>query len=149
MPVSLPFALLGAQLVSAPLLLAANIEPTCKNAGASSVGLGGSDGCLRSEREAKGTLEREWGRFNAPARAQCSQQSDAGGLPSYVELLTCLELASGTVPTTAPQNGATGGQGSPGAGAPRRGGEEGSALTREPSPSQRTDPVQTLGKPAQ
>lgn len=153
MPAPLPLALLGAQL----MLVAAdgppnfNIEPTCKNAGVSSISDAGSDGCLRSEREAKGTLEREWPRFGAAARSQCTQQSNAGGLPSYVEMLTCLELASGTVPTSAPRNAATEGQGAPTTtgSTSDRGTGEGTSLTREPSPAQRTEPLRMLGKPAQ
>lgn len=164
MPISLPLALL-----SAHLLVAASdgpptfsVDATCKNAGVASVGDGGADGCIRSEREAKGTLEREWSRFNAAARSQCAQQPSAGGLPSYVEMLTCLELASGTVPTNSPQNAATsgqgggqggqgggqGGQGAPTATGSTGGTEHGSALTKEPAPAQRTDPGKTLGQPA-
>ena len=83
----------------------------------------GSDGYLRSERSAGDELRKRWGQFSGPAKTQCSQQSRAGGFPSYVEMLTCLELASGAVPVTSPTNRATVGQGSPattGAGARRQ-----------------------------
>ena len=148
MPISLPPALLSANLlvaVAADGPPTFSVDATCKNAGAASVGDGGTDGCMRSEREAKGTLEREWSRFGTSARSQCAQQPSAGGLPSYVEMLTCLELASGTVPTNAPRNSATSGQGAPTTTGSTT--ETGSALTKEPAPSQRTDPLKTLGKP--
>lgn len=154
MRTALPLAL-SLMVLGAPLALAADgppdfsIEPTCKNAGVSSISNSGAEGCLRSEREAKGTLEREWPRFGGAARSQCAQQSNAGGLPSYVEMLTCLELASGTVPTNSPKNSATEGQGAPTATGSVGSTAEGSSLTREPSAHERTDPMKVLGKPAQ
>ncbi|ACA15929.1 conserved hypothetical protein [Methylobacterium sp. 4-46] len=153
MPAALPAALLGAHV----LLAAAdgpprfNIEATCKSPGRASVSNdAGADGCLRSERAAGDDLRKRWGDFSGTAKRQCSQQSRAGGFPSYVEMLTCLELASGNVPVHGPENGATAGQGGAGpatTGSTRRG-EEGTALTTAPSPQQRTDPLRVLGKPA-
>ncbi|SOR29527.1 conserved exported protein of unknown function [Methylorubrum extorquens] len=58
-----------------------------------------ADACLNSERGAERDLKKRWSEFPAAARTQCTQQFQAGGFPSYVELLTCLELASGAVPT--------------------------------------------------
>jgi len=51
-----------------------------------------TDRCLRSEREAREQLTREWANFSAADRAQCTQTASMGGLPSYVELITCLEV---------------------------------------------------------
>jgi hypothetical protein len=51
------------------------------------------DGCKRSEREARGQLEKEWGQFTPTQRSRCVTLSTLGGSPSYVELLTCLEMA--------------------------------------------------------
>ncbi|ACL56038.1 hypothetical protein [Methylobacterium nodulans] len=157
MPAALPAALLGAQLI---LTAAADGPPrfdvaaTCNSPGRNAVAAeSSSDGCLRSERAAGDELRKRWGDFSAAAKRQCSQQSRAGGFPSYVEMLTCLELASGNVPARGPENRATTGQGSVGpaatgsTGRAARGG--GSALTDEPSPRQRTDPLKVLGKPAQ
>ncbi len=153
MPAALPFALLGAHLV----LVAADgpprldIEHTCNSPGRASVSQeAGSDGCLRSERSAGDELRKRWGQFSGSAKTQCSQQSTAGGFPSYVEMLTCLELASGAVPVTSPRNSATAGQGSPTSTGSVRGRpeERADSLTAEPAPSQRTDPLKVLGKPA-
>ncbi|TNC11282.1 hypothetical protein FF100_19315 [Methylobacterium terricola] len=153
MPAAMPLALLSAQLI----LVAADgpprldIEGTCKSPGRSSVSQeSGSDGCLRSERSAGDELRKRWGQFSGSAKTQCSQQSVAGGFPSYVEMLTCLELASGAVPVTSPTNRATTGQGSPTSTGSVRGRpeERADSLTAEPAPSQRTDPLKVLGKPA-
>ncbi|KMO29913.1 hypothetical protein VQ02_28820 [Methylobacterium variabile] len=153
MPAALPLALLSAHLV----LVAADgppkldIEGTCNSPGRASVSQeSGSDGCLRSERSAGDELRKRWSEFSGSAKHQCSQQSRAGGFPSYVEMLTCLELASGSVPVTSPRNGATAGQGSPTTTGSTRGRpeERADSLTAEPSPSQRTDPLKVLGKPA-
>ncbi|MEH3145581.1 MAG: hypothetical protein PGN34_09565 [Methylobacterium frigidaeris] len=153
MPAALPLALFGAHLVLAaadgpPKL---DIEGTCNSAGRTAVSQDSSaDGCLRSERSAGDDLRKRWGSFSDAAKRQCSAQSQAGGFPSYVETLTCLELASGSVPTTGPSNDATSGQGGPtSTGSVNRApGAEGTGLTREPDPSQRTDPLKVLGKPA-
>jgi hypothetical protein len=51
------------------------------------------DGCRRSEHEARGKLEQEWGQFTPVQRSRCVTLSTLGGSPSYVELLTCLEMA--------------------------------------------------------
>lgn len=127
-----------------------DVEKTCRSAASASVGISGTssqEGCLRSERDAHAEAKRRWGDYTASAKAQCSKQFEAGGYPSYVEMVTCLELASGTVPTQSGGGGtATGGQGAPqqGAGAPETGA---GTLTREPAASQRTNPVEVLGKP--
>ncbi|MEH3119255.1 MAG: hypothetical protein PGN25_17105 [Methylorubrum populi] len=121
-----------------------DIESTCKSAERAQVSLddnANKDACLNSERGAHADLKKRWSEFPASAKKQCSQQFQAGGYPSYVELVTCLELASGTVPSQPahdrPAHSDVGG-GSGG------GGKESSRLTREPSPAQRTDPIDVL-----
>jgi hypothetical protein len=49
--------------------------------------------CLRLEREARTNLEAQWANFAADDRAECSAESSAGGSPSYVDLLTCLQMS--------------------------------------------------------
>jgi hypothetical protein len=117
--------LLGASLVAAtagepPRL---NVEKTCDSS--SRAGSGGNDrakeGCLRSEREARDDLGRRWANFSAEAKRQCTEETRIGGdFPSYVELLTCLELATGQFPARggADQGGA-GTAAEPGAGRAR------------------------------
>ncbi|GBU18260.1 MULTISPECIES: hypothetical protein [Methylobacterium] len=124
-----------------------DIEKTCKSATAANLGVSDQtsrDGCLRSERDARAEAQRRWGDYTAPAKAQCARQFEAGGYPSYVEMVTCLELASGTVPTQPSGAGATG-PGSPKDGSKSTEGTP-SALTKEPSPNQRTNPIEVLDK---
>ena len=50
------------------------------------------DRCLKSEREARDQLAREWPDFPAADKSLCTQMATMGGLPSYVQLITCLEM---------------------------------------------------------
>ena len=123
-----------------------DVETTCKSAQVANTSISDKanyDGCLRSEREAKREAESHWGSYTNAAKRQCESQFKAGGYPSYVEMVTCLELASGTVPTQSGQGGtAVGGPGSPRDVKAQR---EGAAnLTKEPPASQRTDPIKVL-----
>lgn len=49
--------------------------------------------CLADERQARTKLEQEWHTFTATQREHCTQLSTTGGPPSYVELLTCVEMS--------------------------------------------------------
>ena len=114
-----------------------DVEQTCRSSQVANTSISDQanyDGCLRSEREAKKEAERKWGTYSSAAKRQCEDQFKAGGFPSYVEMVTCLELASGTVPTQSDASG----QGVK----PQR--EGGATLTREPPASQRTNPIEVL-----
>ena len=99
MPALLPVLLLGSQVV-----LAADHVPrldtslSCKSVGANSL-MGPSSGtrnaasCEQDEREALNKLEQVWTTYSAAERERCTRISTLGGSPSYVELLTCLEIA--------------------------------------------------------
>jgi hypothetical protein len=70
-----------------------NIQPSCKAAG-NTGGTVRRDACLRTEREARDQLSRDWSGFVAADRTRCVETSTMGGASrSYVELLTCLEIA--------------------------------------------------------
>lgn len=58
--------------------------------------------CMRDEGEAQSQLERQWSSFAAPARQQCVEETNIGGYPSYVELLTCLQIRAGNAQTPSP-----------------------------------------------
>lgn len=61
--------------------------------GASNKALGGTvQGCLSSEHAARDKLRSEWKDFTATQRRRCDTTATMGGEPSYVELLTCLEM---------------------------------------------------------
>jgi hypothetical protein len=50
--------------------------------------------CIRSEMAIRGQLVKQWSTFKASDRANCIGEANAGGLlPSYVDLLTCLQMA--------------------------------------------------------
>ena len=77
-----------------------NIEETCRVAHP----LGPEDrdpyqGCMRDEATARSELQRQWTRFEAGNRDLCAEETRIGGYPSYVEVLTCLQMFGGT-PTT-------------------------------------------------
>jgi hypothetical protein len=52
-------------------------------------------GCVRDEQEARATLVSQWAKFAPASKRECvGLQGDAAGPQSYVELLTCLQMAS-------------------------------------------------------
>ncbi len=51
------------------------------------------DACVRSEHEARDALARQWPEFAAADKSRCVEKTHMGGPPSYIEVLTCLELA--------------------------------------------------------
>ncbi len=91
-------------LIAAPLLGAAltpaaaqavpvlNVEPTCRDIPAGNALQRDAAACMKSEDEARATLQKEWGAFNAADHSICTQTATMGGTASYVELLTCLEM---------------------------------------------------------
>jgi hypothetical protein len=70
-----------------------NIEPTCRSATAASPGRT-IDICRQDERDARAKLEQGWAGYPAKDRASCIRLSTLDGNPSYVEVLTCLEIAT-------------------------------------------------------
>jgi hypothetical protein len=54
---------------------------------------GSVEACMKDEQDARVTLTSQWETFGASDRATCTQNEATGGSPSYVELLTCLQLA--------------------------------------------------------
>ena len=78
-----------------------DIEATCREAQP----LGPEDrdpyqGCLRDERTARNELQRQWAQFEAANRTTCVEETGMGGYPSYVEVLTCLQMYGGALTTT-------------------------------------------------
>ncbi|WP_342105277.1 hypothetical protein [Methylobacterium sp. SI9] len=146
----LPCAVVAILVATAPALADAvpdlDVERTCQSAQVTNTSISEKanyDGCLRSEQAAKKEAEQHWGSYTPAAKRQCQNQFKAGGYPSYVEMVTCLELASGTVPTQSDGGGqAVGGPGSPRDVKAQR--EGGANLTKEPPASQRTNPMQVL-----
>jgi hypothetical protein len=60
-----------------------NLNATC----------GGSDGCVKSETAAHDDLAKQWAQFPAADRARCVRLTTVSKMPSYVQVITCLEMA--------------------------------------------------------
>jgi hypothetical protein len=92
MPALLPIILTVSHVVlAADTVPKFDVERTCRPAAA--VGLPGrtAAACQRDENDARTKLEQEWTRYNAAQRSQCKNFADRAF--SYVELLTCMEIA--------------------------------------------------------
>jgi hypothetical protein len=90
---------LGVLLISTSFAMAAdglpklNIGPGCDAAAAHGLNGRSRDACMREENDAQAKLNDKWKDFNARQHARCTDLVRMGGPPSYVELLTCLEMA--------------------------------------------------------
>ena len=69
-----------------------DIEPSCRMAAAGVSGRN-RDACVKDEQTARDKLNDTWAQFSARERQRCTDLVHMGGPPSYVELLTCLEMA--------------------------------------------------------
>jgi hypothetical protein len=71
-----------------------DISKSCR-AGAQDYPTGGGDAsCLADEQKAREVLISQWTQFTPENRANCMQAAtDIAGAQSYVELLTCLQIA--------------------------------------------------------
>jgi hypothetical protein len=94
-PALLPVFLLISQVVlAADPVPKFDTGPSCRSAGASAVmATRDAAACERDESTARDTLEKEWRQFTLSDQARCVRLVTLGGGPSYVELLTCLEMA--------------------------------------------------------
>ena len=60
-----------------------------KDTGASDQDFGA---CQRDEEAARDKLSKQWATYSSTDKANCISSATAGYLPSYVELVTCLEM---------------------------------------------------------
>ena len=79
---------------AADRLPAFDIARNCR-AEVASAGIEKVAGCTKDETDAKNELTKRWSQFDASAKKSCIGEADIGGDKSYVELLTCLEMATG------------------------------------------------------
>jgi len=68
-----------------------DVAPSCR--AAVTVMPGSFEACMKDEQSARAQLAATWDRFAGPQRDNCVQTENTGGSPSYVELLTCLQMA--------------------------------------------------------
>jgi hypothetical protein len=97
MPISISMIILSSQLVVAVADTVPNFDSvrSCKLDVAATAGLSvdeSNKNCLRDERRARQQLGRQWSKFAAANKASCVSDESVGGTPSYVSLLTCLQM---------------------------------------------------------
>jgi len=94
----LPGALVAA-VVLAPAAFAQgvpklNVLPSCRAGAEAYPSGGGEKACLENENQAHATLIKQWSEYSAGSRSRCVQMvKDISGTESYIELLSCLEMA--------------------------------------------------------
>jgi len=98
MLISFPIAILGSHLVMtvADNVPRFDIARNCRLDVAATASLAvdqSTKSCVRDEQRARRQLQKQWGRFPAASSASCTAESNIGGTPSYVGLLTCLQMA--------------------------------------------------------
>jgi hypothetical protein len=94
MPALLPILLASSHIwLAAERVPVLDIEPSCRAAASAAISGGrNEDACKKDEQAARTKLEQNWNQFTPTQQAHCVRLSTLGGSPSYVELLTCLEI---------------------------------------------------------
>ncbi|MBI5319030.1 hypothetical protein [Bradyrhizobium sp.] len=98
-------ALLSLAMLGSPLTVPVNdrvphlnVEATCKATVAADKAMGlalsqSYDDCMRDENNAQQQLPPVWLAASAAVQKQCEGEAVAGGSESYVDLLTCIQMA--------------------------------------------------------
>jgi hypothetical protein len=82
---------------SAERLPTFDVGPTCRGATRPEAALrdqtreAARETCFNKESQARDELQEKWAGFPAEHRADCVRTTSVGGIPSYVQLMTCLE----------------------------------------------------------
>jgi hypothetical protein len=75
-----------------------DVAPSCRageKVGINATNVNAFAACMQKEKQARDQLEANWAKFTQEDKARCIATCKCGGLtPSYVELLTCLEMAN-------------------------------------------------------
>lgn len=80
-----------------------DVRKSCKTDVQAFQGSGTASGCMTDEQNAQKILVSQWTQFAPESRTRCTQMvSDVAGTQSYVELLTCLQMAKDS--KTMPKN---------------------------------------------
>ena len=70
-----------------------NAGPSCDAAARGAISLGrNKDACMSDERDAKDALTKTWSQYSRVHKTQCVGMTNRGGPPSYVELISCLDI---------------------------------------------------------
>jgi hypothetical protein len=71
-----------------------NVAATCHAESQGDPSAGVAAACMTQEQGARETLAKQWSQFTAQSKTTCMQtETDVAGVRSYVELLTCLQIA--------------------------------------------------------
>ena len=71
-----------------------NVQPSCNAAGIEGMISGRTaESCLNDEKSAREQLVKDWSSFSSTDKGHCLSMVSTGGSPSYVELLSCLEMS--------------------------------------------------------
>lgn len=96
MPISFSMVVVGSLVVAAadrvPVF---DVSRSCKLDVAATTGLSVDQSfknCVNDENRARQQLVSQWSKFSASSRSQCLPLESIGGTPSYVSLLTCLQM---------------------------------------------------------
>jgi hypothetical protein len=97
MPISISMIIVGSQLIVAVVdgVPKFDIARSCKLDVAATAGLSVDQSiksCMSDEQRARQRLAGQWSKFPPATRASCTSQESIGGTPSYVSLLTCLQM---------------------------------------------------------
>jgi hypothetical protein len=97
MAISISMIILNSQLIVAVAdgVPKFDIARSCKLDVAATAGLSVDQSiksCINDEQKARRQLGSQWSKFPPSSRASCTSQESIGGTPSYVSLLTCLQL---------------------------------------------------------
>jgi hypothetical protein len=85
----LPTCLLAAAEDRIPSL---NVEEACKSVSSLATGQVSAEKCIEQENAARAELQKSWSTYASRDRERCSGLAVAGGYPSYIELLTCVQM---------------------------------------------------------
>jgi hypothetical protein len=80
-------------------------RPSCSVARRSADEAKDRDNCLEEEQNARTQLIKDWGQYAASDRSDCVELATTGGTSSYIELLTCLEMAKAVKESRAADRG--------------------------------------------
>jgi hypothetical protein len=97
MPISISMIVVSSQLVVtiADRVPTFDIARSCKLDLAATAGLSEDqslNSCVSDEKKARQQLANQWSKFSGAGKAECISQESIGGTPSYVSLLTCLQM---------------------------------------------------------
>jgi hypothetical protein len=69
-----------------------NAGPSCDAAARGAISLGRNKDRMSDERDAKDALTKTWSQYSRVHKTQCVGMTNRGGPPSYVELISCLDI---------------------------------------------------------